>query len=111
MDFNQYQELCKTTAIYPKIEKGDLPIYTILGLVGEASEIAQYIKKNIRDAKGLLIEEDLLYIKKELGDVLWYVAAMCTDLGLELNEVAQGNIDKLAKRKENNTLKGSGDNR
>jgi NTP pyrophosphatase (non-canonical NTP hydrolase) len=111
MNFNQYQELCKTTAIYPKVGNGTLSLYPFLGLGGEVGEVLEIVKKTERDAAGVLNEERKTHLIKELGDVLWYISAIATDLNIEFNEVAQTNIDKLAKRKENNTLNGSGDNR
>jgi len=119
MDFNSYQEKAKSTAVFPNLAVVDSGfnggvveyIYPALGLVGEAGEVAEKIKKLIRDKGGVTSEEDIQTIRKELGDVLWYVAVLSDSFGLTLQEVAQGNLDKLASRKDRNVLKGSGDDR
>lgn len=102
--FQEYQALAKTTAIYPE---GSRVVYPTLGLCGETGEIAEKIKKHIRDGKEL-DKEDL---KKELGDVLWYLSALAGDLGIDLQDVALTNYLKLKSRKERNVIQGSGDNR
>ncbi len=109
MDFNEYQKLAKKTALYPKIQ--DNFVYPALGLVSEAGEVAGKVKKIYRDNNGVLDEERRQVLKKELGDVLWYLAQLSGDLGFSLEEVAQFNIDKLSSRKERGTLHGDGDNR
>lgn len=103
MNFTEYQYKARETAIYP-LEYSI--IYPALGLVGEAGEVAEKIKKYLRD-KTLVIED----IEKELGDVLWYIANLAEDLGISLEKVAEINIQKLSDRKKRNTLQGSGDNR
>jgi len=108
MEFNTYQKQSQQTAIYPKNQGLQ---YTTLGLVGEAGEIANKVKKIIRDSNSVVTEEHKKDLFKEIGDVLWYCAAVSTELGLDLSEIAQANIDKLQKRQKNNTLQGSGDNR
>lgn len=105
MTFKEYQTKARQTAIYPKTEPNW--IYPMLGLCGETGEIAEKLKKVIRD--GNPVDKDAL--KKELGDVLWYVANLAYELGLDLEDIAQTNIDKLFSRKERNCLHGSGDNR
>lgn len=109
MDFEEYQKLSKETAMYPKI--GENYVYPTLGLVGEAGEIAEKIKKVFRDNNGVLDEERKQMLKKELGDVLWYLAQLSTELGLSFDEVASFNIEKLASRKERGAIHGDGDNR
>ena len=84
--------------------------YDGLGL-GEAGEVQGKIKKIIRDNGGIITPEATEEIKKELGDVLWYVASMCDNLGLRMEDVAGANIEKLHGRHERGTLEGSGDNR
>ena len=83
----------------------------ILGLVGEAGEVAEIVKKIVRDKEGKISAGDKQEIKKELGDVLWYIAVMSDYLNLSLGDVAQTNIDKLMSRKQRGTSRGSGDNR
>ena len=83
----------------------------VLGLVGEAGEAADKVKKIIRDKGGYASEEDKAEIIKELGDVMWYVANVARYMGVSLSDVAEGNIEKLASRKKRNKLHGEGDNR
>ena len=109
MTFDEYQTKSKTTAVYK--DQGNNFIYPVLGLVGEAGEVAEKIKKVIRDDDGEMTDVKREEIKKELGDVLWYIAQLSTELGLSMGEVAQLNIDKLASRKERGVLAGSGDDR
>lgn len=104
MTFNEYQAFVNTTALYP--DRGNTLIYPALGLCGEAGEVAEKIKKFIRD--GSL---DRVAVARELGDVLWYVAALSTELGYELADIAELNREKLLSRKVRGTLQGSGDNR
>jgi len=105
MDFDDYQSLAKTTAVYPRKHK---VTYPMLGLAGEVGELLNKYKKTLRgDIKGISKEDAL----GELGDILWYVSAICTDLDLRMMEVAGKNIDKLLKRKVEDKIKGSGDNR
>ena len=109
MDFEEYQKLVKKTAIYPEVGKSY--VYPTLGLVGEAGEIAEKVKKIFRDNDGVLDEERRQMLKKELGDVLWYLAQLSTELGISFDEVASYNIEKLASRQQRGTLHGDGDNR
>jgi NTP pyrophosphatase (non-canonical NTP hydrolase) len=81
--------------------------YVLLGLGGELGELQGYVAKSIRDE----FELDLKHVKKELGDILWMVAALAADCGLTLASVAEGNIEKLSGRKDRGTLQGNGDNR
>ena len=98
-----YQGQARMTAIYP----ADMEIlYPTLGLVGEAGEVAEKIKKWKRDGTF-----DRGAIAKELGDVLWYLANLSSDLGYKLSEIAEINIHKLEQRVAKGTLQGSGDNR
>lgn len=83
----------------------------VLGLVGEAGEVAEKYKKLIRDKKGEISEEDRQEIVKELGDVLWYISAMADYMKVPLSEVAQKNLDKVFSRKSRGVSRGSGDNR
>ena len=85
--------------------------YPVMGLAEEAGEVAGKYAKAIRDCNGVISEERKIEIVKELGDVTWFVAELCTLLGVSLEEVMQKNIDKLTSRKERNVIHGSGDNR
>ena len=106
LNFSSYQLQCKKTAIYPS---STVIEYPILGLVGEAGELANKYKKCIRGDTPLhKITPSLI---DELGDVLWYVSALATDLGIDLATVAQNNLNKLDARKAKGTIQGSGDNR
>ena len=109
MNFEEYQKKSRVTALYPNV--GENFIYPTLGLSGESGEVAEKIKKVIRDKAGKLDEETREAIKKELGDVLWYVAQLASELGLSLDDVAAGNIAKLYDRMERGKLGGNGDNR
>jgi NTP pyrophosphatase (non-canonical NTP hydrolase) len=107
--FSEYQARSRETAVYP--DAGNNIVYPALGLCGEAGETAEKVKKAIRDDGGTLTEERREAIAAELGDVLWYVAQLATEAGLELEEVAQANLDKLASRQRRAVLHGSGDDR
>lgn len=109
MTFEEYQKESRKTAQYPDIGKNF--IYQTLGLAGEAGEVAEKIKKVIRDEGGIVSEDKKDDIKKELGDVLWYLAQIASELGLSLDDVARTNIEKLFSRKDRNVISGSGDNR
>lgn len=109
MKFSEYQELARRTAIYPNL--GHNVDYPTLGLCNEAGEVAGQIKKLHRDDGGKLTPERLVKLKKELGDVLWYMAALCSELDLSLEAVAVANIEKLRSRQDRGKLGGDGDNR
>ncbi|KKQ47065.1 MAG: hypothetical protein US66_C0020G0003 [Candidatus Moranbacteria bacterium GW2011_GWD2_37_9] len=98
MNFNEYQNKSRKTAIYP--DAGSNFVYPTLGLSGEAGEVAEKIKKVIRDKNGKIDQETKEMIKKELGDVLWYVAQLATELGLTMDDIAEHNIKKLYSRLE-----------
>ena len=106
MNINTYQKEAAKTAIYK-----DKLVYPTLGLVGEAGEIANKVKKILRDNNGELSEEVRKNLIKELGDVMWYCAAVATDLNTTLGEICFVNIEKLKSRQERNQISGSGDNR
>ena len=108
MDFQDYQQKARETAIYPSEHS---ILYPTLGLCGEAGEVAEKVKKVIRDKGGEFDETDRMNIRKELGDVLWYMAQICSDLDLRLESIAIANVEKLRLRKEKGTLSGSGDDR
>ena len=108
MKLTEYQEKAMKTAFFPG--KYSL-VYPALGLVGEAGEVAEKIKKIIRDDKGVIGYDKTEEIAKELGDVLWYIAALSTEIGYELEDIAKINLEKLESRHNRGVLKGSGDNR
>lgn len=113
MNEQTYQQWAWTTAQYPEMGTGStLAVsYAILGAAGEAGELANKWKKVIRDANGTLSPELRSAILAEVGDTLWYLAAVCTELNADLGAVAQTNIDKLASRQNRGAISGSGDNR
>ena len=108
MDFNSYQRIAKTTAIYPATHK---ILYPALGLAGEAGEVANKVKKLVRDGTSSLPKEWKEQIGSEIGDVLWYCAVLADDLGISLGKIASENETKLQNRKNKGTLQGSGDTR
>jgi NTP pyrophosphatase (non-canonical NTP hydrolase) len=109
MDFSEYQSLSRRTATYP--HAGEDMTYPALGLCGEAGEVAEKVKKTIRDDGGVLSDERREALSRELGDVLWYLAQLATEAGLELESIAADNLDKLLSRHERGVLRGSGDDR
>lgn len=122
MTFSEYQEKAATTAIYLNKVKAQYPdlspeLIKILGIsyaslgIGESGEVQGKVKKIIRDAGGNITDEVKKEIGKECGDILWYISAMCGELGISLDDVAQQNIDKLFSRKDRGVLEGNGDNR
>ena len=109
MNFSDYQSKSRTTAKYPPI--GHPVIYPTLGLTNEAGEVAGKIKKIFRDKGGVIGEADRDALKGELGDVLWYLTQLCTELDLSLEDVAAHNLEKLFSRMERGKISGDGDNR
>lgn len=116
MNLNDYQTSSRVTARYLEPaknalgEKGGL-LYTVLGLSSEAGEVADKVKKLLRDKSGVLDDATRHDILMELGDALWYVGGVAFELGATLEEVAAMNLEKLNSRKDRGTLHGSGDNR
>ena len=107
MNFNEYQKLAKTTAIYDKKHQ---ILYPELGLAGEAGEVANKVKKISRDG----YENNKDYradIGAEIGDVLWYCAVLASDIGLELSDIAVNNTVKLKDRMNRGVIGGNGDKR
>lgn len=102
--FNEYQEFVKSMKVYPEQHA---IVYPTLGLVGEAGEVSEKVKKYLRGDREL-DREGLL---KEMGDPLWYLASLADDLGYTLQDVVDANVAKLSSRKERGVLKGSGDDR
>jgi len=109
MNFTDYQNQSRKTAKYPAI--GHPVIYPTLGLTNEAGEVAGKIKKIFRDKGGVIGEAERAALKGELGDVLWYLAQVCTELDLSLDDVAGHNLEKLFSRLERGKIGGEGDNR
>jgi NTP pyrophosphatase (non-canonical NTP hydrolase) len=109
VDLGEYQSLSRHTAVYPNA--GANLTYPALGLCGEAGEVAEKVKKAIRDDGGELTDARRAALAGELGDVLWYVAQVATEAGLDLDEIANGNLAKLLSRQERSVLQGSGDDR
>lgn len=121
MNLNEYQKKARRTAIYPRAYS---VVYPALGLAGESGEVAEKVKKEIRDGcpggercydlscPGQFNSKEFKdKVIKEMGDVLWYLANLSEDLGVKLETVAKTNLKKLAKRAEENKLQGNGDNR
>ncbi|MGB7202040.1 MAG: nucleoside triphosphate pyrophosphohydrolase family protein [Pyrinomonadaceae bacterium] len=96
MNFEEYQSEASQTALYPR-RMSNLE-YPTLGLAGEAGEVANIVKKIQRDNDGVITDEIRGKLKDELGDVLWYISACADELGLTLDEIAEYNVGKLAKR-------------
>jgi NTP pyrophosphatase (non-canonical NTP hydrolase) len=106
MDFSEYQKGAKTTAIYPDRLEGRF-FYPSMGLAGEVGELLNKIKKIARDDAEVSKDE----IKGEVGDILWYLSQICTEFGIELDDAAAYNLEKLRSRRERGKIGGSGDNR
>lgn len=113
MNFDEYQTKAKKYDFYEETEDlGAVGFFEkVLGLTGEAGETADKVKKILRDKGGVVSEEDRDLLIKELGDVLWYLAAISRYLGVPLSEVAKSNLDKLESRYQRNKLHGEGDKR
>jgi len=106
MDFKKYQKESRKTAIYDNLGKN--LFYPVLGLVGEAGEIAEKLKRTLRGEKNTFIKKE---ISRELGDVLWYLSQLASEFDLSLDKIAIENIKKLKSRKKRGVLRGKGDNR
>lgn len=121
MTMTEYQKRTHETAVFPTCFVADRKedtgmvetrwVYCALGLVGESGEVAEKLKKVLRDNNGVISKEAKNLIAKELGDVLWYVSELATAVGLDLEYIACHNIQKLADRAERGVLQGSGDTR
>ena len=109
LEFHMYQFEARKTAIYPDV--GHNLVYPVLGLNGEAGEVAENVKKLIRDKESKYDPEFSEKIADELGDVLWYIAAICDEMGFSMAYIAKNNLEKLDSRSKRNKLHGSGDNR
>ena len=103
LEMDKYQQQAATTAIY---DQKHAVIYPALGLAAEAGEVANKVKKIMRDGK---LDRD--GIADEIGDCLWYIAALCRDLNIDMETVAYDNLEKLHGRQKRGTLRGNGDKR
>lgn len=118
LGINDYQKKAHETASYPFGAVGDADkccrtdwLYPVMGLAEEAGEVAGKFAKAIRDDNGFLSDERKEAVQKELGDVCWFVAEICTNMDWSLEDIMQMNLDKLASRKARGVIHGSGDNR
>lgn len=126
MTLEEYQEFCKTTSQVPPIfVLSDTPglgieqeelipasyVYTALGLAGEAGEVVEKIKKIVRNQRGIFKPKDKEALKKEMGDVLWYLSDLCNQLEMSLQDVMESNVEKLSSRLERNVIRSEGDDR
>lgn len=109
MDFSDYQKRSRVTAQYPSI--GHPVIYPVLGLANEAGEVAGKVKKIFRDKGGVIGTAEREALMAELGDVLWYIAQVCTELDIPLEAVAEANLAKLLDRQQRGKIRGDGDSR
>jgi NTP pyrophosphatase (non-canonical NTP hydrolase) len=110
MNFNSYQVFVGTTALYPNHGHGDIA-YPVLGLASEAGEVAGVAKRVLRDDGGKLTEARKNELLDELGDVLWYIAALATELDTPLEDIAMRNYHKLGDRAVRGVIQGKGDKR
>jgi len=108
MNFEDYQSQASKTAIY---NDADVVVYPVLGLLSEAGEVAGKVKKVLRDNNGQFLPEHREAIADEVGDCLWYIASICTDLGFGMETIAQRNLNKLNSRMARGVIQGSGDTR
>lgn len=111
MTLNDYQSAAATTRTPETYDEGKPVIYPTLGLTGESGEVADKVKKVLRDNHGEFTPDVVRDIALELGDVLWYVSQVAADLGYSLDEIARMNLDKLSARAKNNKIHGNGDHR
>lgn len=105
MDSNYYQKQAMETAVYPGQKTVNGVVYSVLGLAGEAGEVANVVKKVLRNDHGKITEERKAKLVDELSDVCWYLASTCEELGVQLGDVMEYNLNKLAQRKLEGTLK------
>ena len=109
--FDSYQLATGLTAVYPRDTEIQALSYVTLGLTGEAGEVANKVKKIIRDCDGITTTTHRVSLAAELGDILWYLTRLADEIGYSLEEIAAANLEKLSNRKERGVLQGSGDNR
>ncbi len=111
LDLDEYQRQASKTALYPGREAEEVAPYPALGLAGEAGEVCEQIKKAIRDDGGVISDRRRQSLKKELGDVMWYLAALASELDLSLADIGRANLAKLADRQRRGVIQGEGDER
>lgn len=114
MNFSEYNKISSETLFYPQKPNGELsiaPMYLALGVTGEGGELGEKIKKVYRDYGGIFTQESILEIKKEVGDVLWYLNRLSEELGFTLESAAELNVTKIQDRIKREVLRGQGDNR
>lgn len=111
LDFDEYQRRARTTADYMGRGEWSGMAYCALGLAGEAGEVADQVSKVNRDDDTAPSAKRIAQIKHEIGDCLWFAAALCTELRLSLDEVARENLDMLASRKDRGVIHGDGSDR
>lgn len=111
MDFDEYQKLATRTALFDNDDKTFQLMYLCLGLAGESGETIEKVKKVIRNHKGAISDETRDDLKKEMGDVLWYLSQISRILDVPFSQVADANIKKLADRMERGVIKSEGDTR
>lgn len=108
LSFNNYQKQSGKTAIYKELPI-DFILYLMTGLTGEVGEIAEKIKKMYRDKQGMMDEGLKELLKKEIGDVLWYLTQLGSEMGISLESAAKSNLDKILSRKKRKRIRGDGD--
>lgn len=111
MDFDEYEKLATRTATFGGKQHEHQLMYITLGIAGESGEIAEKIKKIVRNDNGIVSDENRESLKREIGDVLWYLSQLSRVLGFHFSEAAKANIDKLADRAARNVIKSTGDHR
>ncbi len=111
MDFNEYQEKASVTATFTGKQEEHQLMYLALGVCGESGEIAEKIKKMIRNDNGIITDETRALLKLEIGDVLWYLSQLSSVLGFSFDDAAQANIEKIMDRRARGVIKSSGDTR
>ena len=109
MNLNTYQKKARETASYPHVGKN--LSYLTMGLCGESGEVTEKIKKVFRDHGGKVSVKMRNDVSKELGDTLWYLANLCSELKLDLDDIAKVNLEKIKSRVKRNRVNGSGDDR
>jgi len=109
MDLSKYQKEARKSALYRKL--GEDFIYPTLGLAGEAGEVVENVKKFVRDDRRKLTKSRRESLKTEMGDLLWYLANLAAEFKIDLNDIAENNLKKLASRRKRGKIQGDGDNR